>query len=205
MAKKKQQKVEQVYFDEEKERKTPQLKVFGGSAFDAFNTLLADQALNTLCMRGLDEEQIGKRRQGMLCALMGIAPRDELEGMLAAQMLACHNAAMECYRRATNPEQTIEQGKLNYTQANRLSRTYTSLLEALNRHRGKGQQKMTVEHVHVHEGGQAIVGNVHQGGGATEKTKEQPDAKAVTHAPGTEMRCEDPQRDPVPRTGNAKR
>jgi hypothetical protein len=40
------------------------------------------------------------------------------------------------------------------------ARTYATLLEALNRHRGKGQQKVTVEHVHVHEGGQAIVGNL---------------------------------------------
>ena len=31
---------------------------------------------------------------------------------------------------------------------------------ALNRHRGKGQQKVTVEHVHVHAGGQAVVGIV---------------------------------------------
>jgi hypothetical protein len=41
-----------------------------------------------------------------------------------------------------------------------LSRTYAVLLDALNRHRGKGQQKVTVEHVHVHSGGQAIVGTV---------------------------------------------
>lgn len=33
-----------------------------------------------------------------------------------------------------------------------------TLLEALNRHRGKGQQKVAVEHVHVHAGGQAVVG-----------------------------------------------
>jgi hypothetical protein len=37
-------------------------------------------------------------------------------------------------------------------------------LESLNRHRGKGAQKVTVEHVHVHEGGQAIVGNVQNPG-----------------------------------------
>ena len=40
-----------------------------------------------------------------------------------------------------------------------------TLLEALNRHRGKGHQKVTVEHVHVHQGGQAIVGSVETGGG----------------------------------------
>jgi len=40
-------------------------------------------------------------------------------------------------------------------------------MEALKKYRGKGEQKMTVEHVHVHNGGQAIVGDVHQkaGGG----------------------------------------
>jgi putative DNA primase/helicase len=48
----------------------------------------------------------------------------------------------------------------NLNQANKLSRTYATLLEALNRQRGKGQQKVTVEHVHVHQGGQAIVGHV---------------------------------------------
>jgi hypothetical protein len=45
------------------------------------------------------------------------------------------------------------------------SRTYATLLEALNRHRGKGQQKVTVEHVHVHSGGQAVVGMVETPGG----------------------------------------
>jgi len=49
---------------------------------------------------------------------------------------------------------------LDDDEANKLSRTYSALVETLNRHRGKGQQKMTVEHVHVYEGGQAIVGNV---------------------------------------------
>jgi hypothetical protein len=41
----------------------------------------------------------------------------------------------------------------------------SSLIEALNRHRGKGQQKGTVEHVHVHAGGQAVVGMVRGSGG----------------------------------------
>jgi hypothetical protein len=34
-----------------------------------------------------------------------------------------------------------------------------------NRHRGKGQQKVTVEHDHVHSGGQAVVGLVEPPGG----------------------------------------
>ena len=47
---------------------------------------------------------------------------------------------------------------------------------------------MTVQHVHVAEGGQAIVGNVSTtaaGGGAIEKSEEQP--HALGYAPGVEM------------------
>ena len=66
--------------------------------------------------------------------------------MIAAQLLAAHNAAMECYRRAMLGEQTFEGRRENLSQANKLSRSYAVLLEALNGHRGKGQQKVTVEH-----------------------------------------------------------
>jgi hypothetical protein len=85
--------------------------------------------------------------------------------MIAAQLLAAHNAAMECYRRAMHRDQTLEGRRDNLSQANKLSRTYVTLLEALNRHRGKGQQKVTVEHVHVHSGGRAVLGLVAPHGG----------------------------------------
>jgi hypothetical protein len=43
---------------------------------------------------------------------------------------------------------------------NKLARTFAAQVEALRRYRSGGEQKMTVQHVHVAEGGQAIVGNV---------------------------------------------
>jgi hypothetical protein len=43
---------------------------------------------------------------------------------------------------------------------NKLARTFAAQVEALKRYRSGGEQKMTVQHVHVAEGGQAIVGNV---------------------------------------------
>jgi hypothetical protein len=43
-------------------------------------------------------------------------------------------------------------------------------MEALKRYRTGGEQRVTVEHVTVNEGGKAIVGNVMHGGpGASEK------------------------------------
>ena len=59
-------------------------------------------------------------------------------------------------------EQTTQGIELTLNQANKLTRSYASLVESLNRYRGKGvsEQKVTVQHVNVAEGGQAIVGNV---------------------------------------------
>lgn len=116
-----------------------------------------------------------------------IAPTDEIEGMVAAQLVACHNATMECYRRAMLPEQTHVGWNDNLKQASKLSRTYAALLETLNRHRGKGQQKVTVEHVHVHEGGQAIVGNVEtRGVGLHQKQRNNPMRLHMHQAPDAE-------------------
>jgi hypothetical protein len=151
-----------------------------------------------------DEKTRDSQRSATVSALVGMAPKDEMEGMLAAQLLAAHNASMECYRRAMLREQTFEGRRENLAQANKLSRTYATLLEALNRHRGKGQQKVTVEHVHVHAGGQAVVGVVEQGGGQS-KSQDQPDAKQLTHAPQQAMRSEDKEREPMPIARDAER
>jgi hypothetical protein len=43
---------------------------------------------------------------------------------------------------------------------NKLARTFTTQMETLKRYRTGGQQNVTVHHVSVSEGGQAIVGNV---------------------------------------------
>tara|TARA_R110002110_G_scaffold368469_1_gene578258 strand:+ start:649 stop:1140 length:492 start_codon:yes stop_codon:yes gene_type:complete len=95
-----------------------------------------------------------------VAALKGIQPKDEIEGMLAAQMVATHNAILECFRRAMAPEQSLQSRELNLKNGAKLASIYTRQMEALNKHRGKGQQNVTVEHVHVEAGGQAIVGHV---------------------------------------------
>ena len=44
--------------------------------------------------------------------------------------------------------------------AARLMKTYTMQMEVLRRLRNGGQQFMRIEHVHVNDGGQAVIGNV---------------------------------------------
>ena len=178
------------------------LRSIGGSQSDHWNNTLANQAMQALWMKNSSPEERDKRLTATIAALMGIAPKDELEGMIAAQLIAAHNAAMECYRRAMIGEQTFEGRRESLSQANKLSRTHATLVEALNRHRGKGQQKVTVEHVHVHAGGQAVVGMVaapgQPGGGDSNEIEEQPHAKQIAHAPECAMPCPDPGRDAMP-------
>jgi hypothetical protein len=101
----------------------------------------------------------------VLAAIDGIRPTDEIEAMLAVQMVATHETAMEMLRRAKQAESTPrlqEYGSL----AVKLLRTYTAQVEAIARLRRGGEQRVIVQHVNVNEGGQAIVGAVnHPGGG----------------------------------------
>jgi hypothetical protein len=93
-----------------------------------------------------------------------MAPGNVMEAMLAVQMIGVHNAAVEFLRRSQLPDQTVGSVDTNVTRASRLSGLFIRQLEAMAKLRGTaGRQKMTVEHVHVHAGGQAIVGPVVRG------------------------------------------
>ncbi len=134
---------------------------------------------------GMDEEQKQDRMFAAIAALQGIKPRDEIEGMLGVQMVATHSAAMECLRRAMLEEQTLEGRDQNLKHATKLLTLYARQMETLDKHRGKGQQKMTIEYVNVEAGGQAIVGNVNTN--KSPQAEEKPDnasPKALTHNPG---------------------
>jgi hypothetical protein len=140
----------------------------------------------------------------MLAVIKGVEPRDQIEAMLAAQMAAVHNATMTFARRLAHVE-NIQQQDSAQNAFNKLTRTFAAQVEALKRYRSGGEQKMTVQHVHVAEGGQAIVGNVNApapGVGATEKVGGQP--HALGYAPGVALpRQIEAERATVPRAGGA--
>jgi hypothetical protein len=87
-------------------------------------------------------------------------------------------------------------------------RTYTMQVEALARKRSKGEQSVTVKHVHVHPGGQAVVGNVsHRGGRGITKNGQQAYERgratpAVSESPS--VRSADQERKTLPVTSDKK-
>ncbi len=104
-------------------------------------------------------------------------PNKSLEGMLAAQAVAAHHGAMECYRRAMLPDQPSEIATKLRKDAANLSRTMVDMLGALDRKRGKGPQVIRVERMVVQDGGQAGVGNVQAGSAVLPA----PEPKAIGH------------------------
>lgn len=131
------------------------MQSFGTTDMDLTNSLFS-QVINTVPWSKPD----AKNSNYVVSALHGINPRDELEGLLAVQMVGVHNLAMDFMRRAIAKDQTTEGTNLNVSRATKLLRTFVAQVEALNNYRGKGQQKVVVEHVHIYKGGQAIVGAV---------------------------------------------
>jgi hypothetical protein len=98
----------------------------------------------------------------MLSVVKGVKPRDHVEAMLAAQMAAVHTATMNSalqLARAT----TVVQTDFAERSINKLARTFAAQTEALKRYRSGGEPNVTVQHVSVSDGGQAIVGNVNAG------------------------------------------
>jgi hypothetical protein len=139
------------------------MEAFGTADEDFLNGLVGQ-----LANAGTQKRQINERELNfMVSVVKDIKPRDQIEAMLAAQMAAVHVATMTFARRLAQVENVLRQDSAERA-FNKLVRTFAIQMEALKRYRTGGEQKVTVQHVSVSEGGQAIVGNVTQGPRETE-------------------------------------
>ncbi|MEI6723754.1 MAG: hypothetical protein WCO67_23580 [Betaproteobacteria bacterium] len=147
-----------------------------GTENRALGIQLVRQAIGSISVHpGMSDQEHQAAIKAVVAALKGVAPADGMESMLAVQLVATHNAAMDCLRRAQLDGQSFEGRDLNLKHATKLLAAYARQVEAIDRHRGQGQQKITVEHVTVNAGGQAIVGGVSSNG------------NVIAHTPAPEM------------------
>ena len=105
-------------------------------------------------------------------------PENELEGVLAVQIASCHSMATRMMNRASTTDR-VDHLQLYANLAIKLQRNMALHIEALGKLRGNASQSVRVEHVHVYEGGQAVVGNVQQGAHRGEAT---PNSEDQSHA-----------------------
>ncbi len=95
-----------------------------------------------------------------LAMIAAAAPKDEIEGALAVQMACTHTAAMALLGKLDSGFGPERRTATLASAASRLLRAYVMQVEVLRRLRNGGQQFVRVEHVHVNDGGQAVIGNV---------------------------------------------
>jgi len=133
-------------------------KALGTSSSDFVTTSLHQlQAATQFPGSGICEVGIN----AALAFIEGFAPRNEVEAALAVQMTCTHMATMSVLRRLGPAGGTEDQVCRFASAAARLARAFTTQFEAYRRLRHGGDQYVRVEHVHINEGAQAVIGNVH--------------------------------------------
>tara|TARA_R110002095_G_C4240447_1_gene238902 strand:- start:410 stop:886 length:477 start_codon:yes stop_codon:yes gene_type:complete len=136
-----------------------------GSKSEPFQENLIRQLSQSLDSSSLSHDEGSVLGESVVDAVQAIGPKNELEGMLVAQLISTHIAAMDCFKRAANPNYSFEEQQKSLGCANKLVRSYTALVESLERGRGKSgnEQRITVQHIHINDKAQAIVGDVQRG------------------------------------------
>jgi hypothetical protein len=103
--------------------------------------------------------------KAQLAIMQSIGPKDAAECLLAVQMLGIHSLMVRCTSHANMDDQTSYGIEANVNRAIKLSRTYVAQLQGLKDYRNRGKQTIHVKHVNVSDNTQAVIGDIHQGGG----------------------------------------
>ena len=148
---------------------------------------LAIQAAD--CVRG---GNAAEKHNLAVAGMHGVGPQDGVEGMLAAQMVATHHAAMAFLKNAGNAE-WIDHMTAAGGMAVKLLRTFSAQVEALGRWRNGGRQQVIVQHQHVAvtaEKAAVAIGTLPGvGGGMVEMGGQAHGTDAITYEPGAEVWC----------------
>ncbi len=112
---------------------------------------------------------LDKAKQQSTDAMVALGTDGGLQLMLAAQMLSIHKLQQRTMLYA-NASDNLELQKYYTNSTVKLANCFVQQANILAKLQGVGGQKIIVEHVDVHQGGQAIVGNIQGGMGNKAKT-----------------------------------
>lgn len=83
-----------------------------------------------------------------------------LQNMLATQLLGIHELQQKLLSYAYKYMHDPKYGQYYLNSAAKLSNVFISLANSLQKSQGNCQQKVVVEHLHINQGGRAIIGQV---------------------------------------------
>jgi hypothetical protein len=123
------------------------LKALGGGDCDQWNSRISCRLF--AAMPGINLDNATEAGRAIATGLLDINSTDPIEGMLAAQIIAAHEASMHLRQLAWLPEQSFEAATKFLELAEKAARTVGILSERLDQHRGRSQQQIIVKHVTV--------------------------------------------------------
>ncbi len=116
-----------------------------------------------------DTFDMNKAKEKSKDAMAALGAVGGLQSMLTAQMISIHELQQRTMSYANGVDH-LELKKYYTNAAVKLSNCFVQQANVLAKLQGVGGQKIIVERVDVHQGGQAIVGNIQGGMGNKEKT-----------------------------------
>ena len=150
-----------------------------------------------------------------IALIASVKPQTELEALLAVQIAATGFASLKFLKLG---QRHLEDAYIDVYggYATRLMRLQLELIQALDKHRrGRRGNKQTVEvrHVHIHPGGQGVVGIINSRKDGSSGTplasslgsESQHNAKQIAHAPEPAMRSPNAEPELVPSASDAER
>jgi hypothetical protein len=124
-----------------------------------------------------DDLPLETKVNAALAVIAGVAPRNEVEALLAVQMALTHIAAVRMLTEVNRLSPHVSPGGVAIAGSisTKLLRAFSGQAEALAKLRRPAVQVVRVERVNVAAGGQAIVGTVtHPGDGGYPENQDQP-------------------------------
>jgi hypothetical protein len=177
-----------------------QLMAAFGTSSEAVARIEVDRIANALRRDGtIDPAELNT----VVAIISGQRPRDEIEAMIVSQMAVTHALTMRSLGNL-NRSSNVQQQDSNSLTVARLTKGFTSQVDALAKLRRGGEQRVIVEHVHVYQGGQAIVGAVTHTGGPRALVENQGQPHATNNAgsiiapDGKAMWSQNPERETLP-------
>lgn len=130
--------------------------------------LLHENIVNSAISAQPANQKTDKRINTVNQVLADYEPKDSIEAKLCLQEHTLYVQAMRYLSKADNCDMLIH-ADFYMKNAIKLFRLHNETVEALNRHRRGGTQKVVVQHINVEHGGRAVVGGVFEGGRGTTK------------------------------------
>src|SRR5260221_2588994 len=157
-----------------------------GSRHDTVSLVLGAQALSTLYVDSDDDEVREALVTANLALMQDFAPRDAIEAMLATQIIGTHNLTLKCQKLAANADSPEKMGDY-INMASKTGRSFSGLVETLDRHGGRERPHVRVGPVNVSDGGQAIVSLVNKSAEAPPAREPATNRETIADEPKTHM------------------